>query len=67
MGVESALGILLWIVVIFAVAWLLHWVITTYFVEPLRTPVLLIAGVILLIIVVSILLYGGPVGFPLRR
>ena len=67
MGVESALGILLLIVVIFAVAYLLHWVITAYFVEPLRTPVLLITGVILLIIVVSILLYGGPVGFPLRR
>lgn len=69
MSIDGALSVLLWIVVIFAIAYVAHWVITTYFPEPIRTPALLIVGVILLILVVSMLVGGGsgPQVFPLRR
>jgi glucose-6-phosphate-specific signal transduction histidine kinase len=60
MSIEGALMVLLWIVVVFAAAWLAHWIITTYLPEPVRTPALLIVGVILLIIVVLAIVRGVP-------
>jgi len=67
MGVETLLGILLYIVVVCCIAWIAHYVITGFFPEPVRTPALLIVGVILLIVIIMFLLHGGPVSFPLRR
>lgn len=49
MGLDALVGILIWLVVVFAIAWIAHWVVTTYFPEPLRTPALLVVGVLLLI------------------
>lgn len=34
------------------IAWLAHYVITTFFPEPARTPALLIVGVVLLIVLI---------------
>lgn len=56
MSIESVLMILLWIVVIFAIGWLAHWVISTFFPEPIRTPAMLFVGVLLLILAVYLLL-----------
>lgn len=33
-------------------AWLAHWVITSFFPEPARTPALLVVGVVLLIVLI---------------
>ena len=62
MTVESVLLTLLWIVVLFAIGWLGHWVVTTFFAEPIRTPALLLLGVVLLIIVVYMLLRISGLG-----
>jgi len=67
MSVETLLALLIWIIVICAIAWIAHYVITGFFPEPIRTPALLVVGVILLIVIIMFLLHGGPVGFPLRR
>jgi hypothetical protein len=60
MNIEGALMILLWIIVFFAIAWIAHWVITNFLPEPVRTPALMIVGVILLIIIVLMLVRGLP-------
>ena len=60
MSVEGVLMILLWIVVLFAIGWVAKWVIDSFFPEPVRTPALLLVGVLLLIIVVMMILRGGP-------
>ena len=62
MSIESVLMVILWIVVIFALAWLCHWIITTYFPEPVRTPALLLLGVVLLILVIFLMLRLLPGG-----
>ena len=67
MSEETLLALLIWIIVICAIAWIAHYVITGFFPEPIRTPALLVVGVILLIVIIMFLLHGGPVGFPLRR
>ena len=67
MGVETALGILLWIAVIFVAAYVAHYLIVRFIPGDFHVPALFIAGVILLIVLIMILLYGGPGGFPLRR
>lgn len=60
MTIETVLMILLGIVVLFAIAWLAKWIIDSFFPEPVRTPALLIVGVILLILVVMMFLRGFP-------
>jgi hypothetical protein len=65
MGVESLIGILIWAVVIFIIAWVAYYVITTFMPEPIRTPILAVVGVILLIIVLYALMGGG--GLPRLR
>jgi hypothetical protein len=44
---------LVFILVLALVAWLAWWIITHFFPAPARTPVLLIVGVILLLILLS--------------
>lgn len=59
MTIEGVLMILLYIVVIFAVAWLAQWVIQNFFPEPVRTPAMLLVGVLLLILVILLIVRGG--------
>jgi len=67
MGVESALGVLVWILVLFVVAYVVHYLIVKFIPADFHVPALFIAGVVFLIIIIMFLLHGGPVGFPLRR
>ena len=60
MSIEGVLMILLFIVVVFALAWLAKYVIDTFFPVPIRMPALLLIGVILLIIIVLAVLRGVP-------
>jgi len=46
------------IIGIFALGWLAHWIITSFFPEPVRMPALLIVGVILLLVVFALLFPG---------
>ena len=62
MTFEGILALLLWIVIIFAIGWLAHWVIVTFLPEPVRTPAMLLVGVILLIAVVFVLLNVSGLG-----
>ena len=63
MSIESALMILLYIVILFAVAYIAKWVIDSFFPEPIRMPALLIVGVILLIVILLALLPHGRMIF----
>lgn len=62
---------LIWIIIVLAVlagfAWLAKWVIENFFPEPMRTPALILIGVVLLIflIIAAATLLGGasPGGF----
>lgn len=47
------LGILVLLVVVAVVAFLCHWVITSFFPEPARTPALAIVGLLLLLILLA--------------
>jgi glucan phosphoethanolaminetransferase (alkaline phosphatase superfamily) len=62
MTIEGVLTLLLWIVVIFAIGWLAHWVISSFLPEPVRTPAMLLVGVVLLIIVIFLLLQVSGLG-----
>jgi len=64
---ETVINVLLWVVIIFVIGWVAHWVITTFLPEPIRTPALLIVGVLLLIVILVALLKGLPGGRPLLR
>jgi len=54
------LQLLLLILVVAVIAYVAHWVITQYFAEPVRTPALLIVGVILLIVLLGQFFDLGP-------
>lgn len=41
------------IIIFFAVAFFAYWIITRFFPEPIKTPALVVMGVILLIILLS--------------
>ena len=58
----TLMGFLLVILVVAVVAFLAHWIITQYFAEPLKTPALLVVGVILLIVLLSQFFDLGPIG-----
>ena len=58
----DVISLLVWIVIIFALAWCAYYVITTFFPEPVRTPALLLVGVVLLIIILMALMKGLPSG-----
>ena len=60
MSIEGVLMILLWLVILFALAWVAKYIIDSFFPEPLRTPALLLVGVVLLIIVVMMIVRGVP-------
>ena len=60
---ESAFMLLVFFVLLFAFGWFAHWVITTFFPEPIRTPAMLFVGVALLIILVYVMInYAGLSG-----
>lgn len=61
MGVESLIAILIWAVVLFIVAWIAYYVITTFMPEPLRTPLLAVVGLLLLIIILYAIMGGGAI------
>ena len=58
----DVISLLVWIVIIFALAWCAYYVIPTFFPEPVRTPALLLVGVVLLIIILMALMKGLPSG-----
>jgi len=51
----TLLHLLLIIVVIVALGWLAHWLITSFFPEPVRMPALLVVGLLLLLAVLTLL------------
>ncbi len=55
----TLVSLLLIIVAVFAVAWLAHYVITTFLPAQLHMPALLIVGVLILIVVLGVLLPGA--------
>ena len=59
MSIEGVLMILLYIVVIFVVAWLAQYIIQTFFPEQIRMPAMLLVGALLLIAVILLILRGG--------
>lgn len=66
MGLDALVGLLVWLLVIFIVAYVAHWIITTYMPEPIRTPALMVVGVILLIALLYMIV-GLPGVQPFRR
>jgi hypothetical protein len=63
--VETLIYLLIALVILGVFAWLAHWVITSYFPEPAKTPALLITGVIFLIVLLLLFLRWFQ-GVPLR-
>lgn len=49
----TVLSAILFLAIVAAAAYVAHWVITTFFPEPVRTPALILVGVVLLIVLVS--------------
>jgi putative effector of murein hydrolase len=64
---DLLINILVWAVIVFVIAYFAHWIITTYFPEPLRTPLLVVMGLILLLLLIGAItgrlppIYGGGV------
>jgi hypothetical protein len=65
MGLETLVGVLIWVVVIFIVAYGAHYVITLYFQDPIRKIALIVVGLVLLIAILYMIV-GLPGGQPLR-
>lgn len=59
MGVETLISVLIWAIVIFVIAWVAYYIITTFFPEPIRTPALLVVGVLLLLVVLYAIMGAG--------
>ena len=59
MGIETLIAVLIWAVVVFVIAWVAYYIITTFFPEPIRTPALLVIGVLLLLIVLYAIMGSG--------
>jgi hypothetical protein len=53
------IGILVFFLVVFIIAFLAHYVITTFLPDPIRMVALVVVGVILLIIIIQVLVGGG--------
>ena len=66
MSIEGVLMILLWLVILFALAWVAKYIIDAFFPEPIRMPALLLVGVVLLIVVIMMIVRGVP-GLPSLR
>jgi hypothetical protein len=66
----ALIPLLISILVLFLIAWLAYWVITTFFPEPVRMVALAIVGVILLLIILGMLTGHVPTAdlyFPRAR
>ena len=68
MGIDTLIAVLIWAVVVFVIAWVAYYIITTFFPEPIRTPALLVIGVLLLLIVLYAIMGSGslPGRLPVR-
>jgi hypothetical protein len=57
--------VLIWLVLVVAIGWAAHYVIRTFMPPGIQTPILLLVGVVLLIILLWALM--GPLGLVGRR
>lgn len=60
MGVEALIGILIWVIVLLIIAYVAYYIINTFFPEPIRTPALLVVGLLLLLVILYAIVGGGP-------
>lgn len=60
MGIEGLIAVLIWAIVIFIIAYVAYYVITTFFPEPIKTPALLIVGLLLLLVILYAFLGTAP-------
>jgi hypothetical protein len=60
MSVEGLIGVLIWALAIFILAWVAYYVITKFFPGEIQLPILAVVGVIFLLIIFYAILGGVP-------